>query len=152
MNLSPAGRGTARSRDYVTQAMSRFSVVLSTLLLAPVVFGISPVSAAPRTSFARIDLQAATESPDPDANPSPAVKARYAGVVEGIVAAVDYRVGMISIQMPGRRMDVTVLPSTTIQSSTNTFHTIADIVKGQRIQVVMSQRGNNFIAEIIHLR
>ena len=55
--------------------------------------------------------------------------------------------------MPGRRMDVTVLPSTTIQSSTNNaFHSIADIVKGQRIQVVMSQRGNNFIAEIIHLR
>jgi len=45
-----------------------------------------------------------------------------------------------------------VLPSTTIQSSTNTFHTIADIVKGQRVQVFMSQRGNSYVAEIIHLR
>jgi hypothetical protein len=58
----------------------------------------------------------------------------------------------MSVQMPNRRIDVVVLPSTTIQGSTNTFHTIADIVKGQRVQVVMSQRGSSFVAEIIHLR
>jgi hypothetical protein len=132
--------------------MSRFSVALPTLLIASVSFGVSLASAAPRAQFARVQLQTTTKTPDPDESQSPGVKSRNAGVIEGVVFAVDYRAGMISVQMPTRRLDVVVLPSTTIQSSTNAFHTIADIVKGQRVQVFMSQRGNSYIAEIIHLR
>jgi hypothetical protein len=132
--------------------MSRFSIALPTLLIASVSFGVSVASASPRPAGVRTEVQATTATPAPEENATPGPKAHYAGVIDGVVSAVDYRSGMMSVQMLSRRIDVLVLPSTTIQSSTNTFHTIADIVKGQRVQVVMSQRGNSFVAEIIHLR
>jgi hypothetical protein len=132
--------------------MSRFSVAFPTLLLASVAFDVAVASAAPSASLVRASFQVATDAPDADESSKPEAKPRNAGVVEGVVAAVDYRGGTISVQLPSRRIDVVVLPSTNIQGSTNSFHTIADIVKGQRIQVFMSQRGNSFIAEIIHLR
>jgi|SRR5271165_6070622 len=132
--------------------MSRFPIALTTLLLASASFDLSVASAAPRGVQSRSYLQATKTTPDPDAADNPAVRAHYAGVIEGIVAAVDYRLGTISVQMPSRRLDVIVLPSTTIQGTSNAFHTIADIAKGQRVEVFMSQRGNSFIAEIIHLR
>ena len=49
-------------------------------------------------------------------------------------------------------MDVVVLPSTSIQASENGFHTIADIVRGERVHVFLSQRGDHFFAEIINLK
>jgi hypothetical protein len=132
--------------------MSRFSIALPPLLIAAVSFGVSIASASPRPESVRAELAATTATPASEENATPGVRARYAGVIDGVVAAVDYRSGTMSVQMPNHRIDIVVLPSTTIQSSTNTFHTIADIVKGQRVQVFMSQRGNSYVAEIIHLR
>jgi hypothetical protein len=132
--------------------MSRFSIALPTLLIASASFGVSVASASPRPEGARAELQATTATAAADENAAPQVKARYAGIIDGVVSGVDYRSGTMSVQMPNRRIDIVVLPSTTIQSTTNAFHTIADIVKGQRVQVFMSQRGNSYVAEIIHLR
>jgi hypothetical protein len=82
-----------------------------------------------------------------------ALQARNGGVIEGEVVAVDHRAGTLSIQTANRgRIDVIVLPSTNIQDSKNKFHTIADIDRGERVDVFVSQRGPLFIAQIIHLR
>jgi hypothetical protein len=145
------GNGSFEELRYA-KAMSRFSIALPTLLIASVSFGVSVASASPRSDGARTELQATTATTAADENTTPQVKARYAGIIDGVVSAVDYRSGTMSVQMPNRRIDIVVLPSTTIQSTTNAFHTIADIVKGQRVQVFMSQRGNSYVAEIIHLR
>ena len=70
-----------------------------------------------------------------------------------LLVAVDHRAGTLSIQTPNRgRIDVIVLPSTNIQDAKNKFHTIADIDRGDRVEVFVSQRGPLFIAQIIHLR
>jgi hypothetical protein len=81
----------------------------------------------------------------------PLARAKNAGTIEGEVVAVDYRAGTIVVQSGGRRVDVVVLPSTNIQGHDN-FHTIADIAKGSRVTVILSERAGTFIAQIIRLR
>jgi hypothetical protein len=100
-------------------------------------------------------LAAPPVSPSPAANPSgdepTTVRAKNAGTIDGEVVAVDYRAGTIGVQSGGRRVDVVVLPSTNIQGHDN-FHTIADIAKGSHVEVILSRRGDTFIAQIIRLR
>lgn len=79
--------------------------------------------------------------------------AKNAGIVEGEVVSVDYQRGLIGLQSPKRgRVDVFVLPSTNIQGRGDSFHTIADIGRGSRLRIFLSQRAGRFIAQIIHLR
>lgn len=80
-----------------------------------------------------------------------AEEAKNAGTIEGSVLAIDYRAGTMSVQSGARKVDIVVLPSTNIQGPGNAFHTIADIQKGGRVRVLMSQRGNTFTAQLIHL-
>lgn len=80
-------------------------------------------------------------------------RAKNAGVVEGEVVSVDYQRGTINLLTPSRgRVDVTVLPSTNIQGRGDSFHTIADISRGSRLRVFLSQRAGQFFAQFIHLR
>ena len=79
--------------------------------------------------------------------------AKNAGVVEGEVVSVDYQRGMIGLMSTTRgHVDVTVLPSTNIQGHGDSFHTIADISRGSRLRIFLSQRAGQFFAQIIHLR
>ncbi|MBV9648059.1 MAG: hypothetical protein JO043_11390 [Candidatus Eremiobacteraeota bacterium] len=79
--------------------------------------------------------------------------AKNAGIVEGQVLSVDYQRGTIALLTPDRgKVDVMVLPSTNIQGRGDGFHTIADIARGSRLRVFLSQRAGHFFAQIIHLR
>ncbi|MGP6157271.1 MAG: hypothetical protein ACLPYS_07150 [Vulcanimicrobiaceae bacterium] len=119
-------------------------------------------SAAIAPSAARADendhspwpaLRAAAGSEEGTRAGTSALQARNGGVLDGQVVAIDRRAGTLSIQTQNRgRVDVIVLPSTNIQDSKNKFHTIADIDRGDRVDVFVSQRGSLFIAQIIHLR
>jgi hypothetical protein len=76
-----------------------------------------------------------------------------AGVAEGHVVSVDYQRGVIGLMTSDRgRVDVMVLPSTNIQGRGDGFHTIADIARGSRLRVFLSQRAGQLFAQIIHLR
>jgi hypothetical protein len=117
-------------------------------LLGPLSF------AAPATA---VELQVvAPLANDDDTDKAAAGKpehARNAGIVEGEVVSVDYQRGMIGLQTPKRgRVDVVVLPSTNIQGRGDSFHTIADIARGSRLRIFLSERAGRFIAQIIHLR
>jgi hypothetical protein len=132
-------------------------------------FGLPIVALAITTAFASI-VPARAGADENDHSPWPAlraavgsenglkpgmnaVQARNGGVIDGEVVAVDRRAGTLSIQTPNRgRIDVIVLPSTNIQDTKNKFHTIADIDRGDRVDVFVSQRGSLFIAQIIRLR
>jgi len=93
-----------------------------------------------------------------DATPSPLddqapARPHNAGIVEGQVVSVDYQKGMIDLQTPRRgRVDVMVLPSTNIQGHGDSFHTIADISRGSRLRIFLSEQAGRLIAQIIHLR
>jgi hypothetical protein len=77
---------------------------------------------------------------------------RNAGSIRGHVINVDYRSGMMTVQnRKGRILDILVLPSTNI-SGRSGFQTIADISRGAQVHVIMSRRGDHFIAQIINLR
>jgi hypothetical protein len=119
--------------------------LLATLLCVASV-GFATARAAIADPAASPSARAATAGSDEGA-----VRAKNAGTIEGEVTAVDYRAGTIAVQSGGRRVEVVVLPSTNIVGHDN-FHTIADIQKGSRVQVILSERAGTFIAQIIKLR
>jgi hypothetical protein len=108
-------------------------------------------------SFAGASLAASAGDPSPAPGDTDAavdrgqVRAKNAGTIEGDVVAVDYRTGTIAVQSGSRRLEIVVLPSTNIVGS-DKFHTIADIQKGSRVVVILSQRGGTYSAQIIRLR
>jgi hypothetical protein len=92
------------------------------------------------------------QTPSPLEDQAPA-RPHNAGIVEGQVVSVDYQKGMIGLQTPRRgRVDVMVLPSTNIQGRGDSFHTIADISRGSRLRIFLSEQAGRLIAQIIHLR
>jgi molecular chaperone DnaK (HSP70) len=108
-------------------------------------------------SFAGASLAASAADPSPASGDADAavdrgqVRAKNAGTIEGQVVAVDYRTGTIAVQAGSRRLEIVVLPSTNIVGS-DKFHTIADIQKGSRVSVLLSQRAGTYSAQIIRLR
>jgi hypothetical protein len=79
-------------------------------------------------------------------------RARDAGSVTGRVLFVDRVHGRMVLESPRGRYDIVVLPSTTIAQRGGEFYTIADIRRGQRVQVFLSKRGGIYFAQIIRLR
>jgi len=107
-----------------------------------------PAAAAPRPLAT---LAPYLEDREDYAGPMP-VRQRNGGQIRGHVIGVDYRSGVMTVQgRNGRVLDILVLPSTTI-SGRSGFQTISDISRGAQVHVIMSRRGNNFIAQIITLR
>jgi len=90
-----------------------------------------------------------TASPADDAAP-----AKDAGSIEGHVASIDYDTGRMTVDVSRgrskRTYDVMVVPGTNIQGA-KTFHTIADLKKGEHVQVLMSQHGSTYTAQSIRL-
>ncbi|MGH7728428.1 MAG: hypothetical protein ACREM2_06535 [Vulcanimicrobiaceae bacterium] len=111
---------------------------------------------------ARLPVQADPHHPDhpvppkhlaPVGPPQPVLRdARNAGEIDGRIETVDYRANRIVVEAHGRSYAVNVLPSTTIHSSGGGFHTIADLTRGGRIHVFLSERDGVYSAQIIDLR
>ena len=84
---------------------------------------------------------------------APAVdRARDGGVISGRILDVDYQRGLMSLRSGRSTVDVYVLPTTNIQSKTSSYHTIADLKKGQDVQVFTSILGSRTNAQIIRLK
>ncbi|HTJ27047.1 MAG TPA: hypothetical protein VMA36_12890 [Candidatus Limnocylindria bacterium] len=89
--------------------------------------------------------------------PSPAAAAsegdvREGGVIEGRVASIDYQRGTLSVDTSRQgRMDVSVMPSTTVQSSDPGYHTLSDVSRGSKVQIFISRSAGRLIAQIIRL-
>gem|GEM_PF-1886394 len=87
-----------------------------------------------------------------DAPPQSAPKAT-AGVLSGQVTSVDYQRGILAVSSGGRTVDVTVLPSTSIQGKGSGYHSIAEIVRGAHVEIFTSVGADGKItAQIIRLR
>jgi hypothetical protein len=80
-------------------------------------------------------------------------RSRNAGTIEGVVTAVDYRKGIITLQSPGRgKLDILVLPSTTFEGRGSDFHAFSDVERGAKIEVLASRRADFFIAQVVRLK
>jgi hypothetical protein len=124
--------------------MPRPSYVVPTLVL---LITFSALSNLGVFSFA----SAATPAPDTE---DAAIQARNAGSIDGRVTSIDYKTGEMLVEVgqggAKKTYDVMVVPGTNIQGNGD-FHTIADLKKGARIQVLMSQHGTTYTAQIIRL-
>ncbi len=83
-----------------------------------------------------------------------AVRSRNAGTIEGVVTGVDYRRGIITLQSPGRgKLEFVVLPSTTFEGRNNSdFQAFSDVVRGEKVEILASQRADFLIAQVVRLK
>ncbi len=114
--------------------MRRLALVVSVLLLA------SPA----------ICLAGSKASPAPTASADGG--ARDGGVIEGRVTTVDYQRRTLSVDTGAQgKVDVSVMPSTSVQSGDPGYHTLTDVAKGSRVQIFISKSAGKAVAQIIRL-
>lgn len=94
---------------------------------------------------------AAQTGKGPDAPPQSAPKAT-GGVISGQVMSVDHQRGLLGVMSSGHKVDVTVLPSTSIQGKGSGYHSIAEIARGAQVEIFTSVNAGKITAQIIRLR
>ncbi|MBV9270581.1 MAG: hypothetical protein JO165_05770 [Candidatus Eremiobacteraeota bacterium] len=78
-------------------------------------------------------------------------RAQSRGVISGEIIGVDYSTGALLLQSGGRRFEVTVLPSTNIFQGRRGYATLADLSRGRRVDVYVSESGGRLFAQIIRI-
>lgn len=106
-----------------------------------------------RPGIAVLLLAAATQTPKPlpSVMPSPA-SAHDGGIVHGRILSIDYFARRMEVRARRNRLvDVYILPSTSIQGKASGYHSIADLKKGETVDVLTSVEGHRTNAEIIKI-
>lgn len=119
-------------------AMPRFVpfVIATGLVLAPM--GALAKSPSPTPSVAA--------APVADDHP------RDGGVIEGRVTNVDYNRGVISVDSTTQgKVDVSTMPTTSVQGSDPGYHTLTDVSRGSKVQIFISKTAGKLVAQIIRL-
>ncbi len=123
--------------------MAPFFRVLAAFVLSGIVtFGFFPRAAS----------AGSTADDESAKSAAAAAPGKSGGTIDGVVTSIDYRSSTMSVAAGSRKVDVLILPSTNIEGPNNGFRTIADIAKGSRVRVLLSQRAGLFTAQIITLR
>jgi hypothetical protein len=93
-------------------------------------------------------IAAASPSPKPSNSPG----AHDGGVLHGQIVSIDYFERRMEVRARRNRLvDVHILPSTSIQGKADGYHSIADLKKGETVDVLTSVEGRRTNAEIIKL-
>jgi len=94
-------------------------------------------------------------TPAPSASPTAAAQSSTphdGGVIEGKVTSVDYQRGVVTVESTTQgRVDVTTMPTTSVQSSDPGYHTLTDVSKGSKVQIFISKTAGKLVAQIIRL-
>jgi hypothetical protein len=79
---------------------------------------------------------------------------RNGGTIDGRVTTVDYQGGILGIDAGshGGRINVSIMPSTSIQGRDAAYHTITDLKPGERVQILSSIADGKYVAQIIRIR
>jgi hypothetical protein len=94
---------------------------------------------------------AAAPSPVPSAAPSGAV--HDGGEFTGRVTSVDYQRNTLGVDAGARgRIDVAVMPSTSIQGKGAGYHAFTDLKAGQLVKIFSSVADGKYVAQIIQIR
>jgi ribosomal protein S1 len=100
---------------------------------------------------------AATAAPAPPPAPSPTAVAEdtethNGGVIFGRVTNVNYQSGIVTVDSKSRgRVDVSTMPTTSVQSEDPGYHTLTDVSKGSKVQIFISRTAGKLVAQIIRL-
>ncbi len=120
----------------------RYPRVMRPLVVAASVLGLFLV---PVTALA-------APAPSPSATATAVAQARDGGVIEGRVTNVDYQRGVVTVDSTTQgRVDVSTMPSTSVQSQDPGYHTLTDVSKGSKVQIFISKTAGKVIAQIIRL-
>ncbi len=114
---------------------------------APVYAASHGVSALPQ--IVGVDRQNQHDNRDEEDTQS---QARARGVITGSVVGVDYAHGVVRLLSGRTILDIVILPGTGIVRPGNQYGTIADLVRGTRVAVYVSQVGGRLMAELIRIR
>jgi hypothetical protein len=97
-----------------------------------------------------LPLAGAAASPEPATAPD---QVHNGGTIEGKVAAIDYGRSVLWINAGARgRINITVMPSTSIQGKDSGYHAFTDLKPGQRVQILSSIADGKYVAQIIRIR
>jgi hypothetical protein len=78
---------------------------------------------------------------------------RDGGVIGGRVASIDFERNVVAVDVPGHgRVNVWVMPSTSIQGRDAGFYTVTDIRRGGTVEIYTSQVDGKYTAQIIKLK
>jgi hypothetical protein len=95
----------------------------------------------------------AAPSPAPSASATAvAQRPTDGGVIEGKVANVDFARGVVTVDSTTQgRVDVSTMPTTSVQSDDPGYHSISDVSKGSKVQIFISKTAGKLVAQIIRL-
>lgn len=127
-----------------TRGFHRYGGVMPRFLavLAVLAYGTAPIAAS------------AAASPAPSAKAAAVADsgAHDAGVIEGRVTNVDYSRGVISVDSKSQgKLDLSVMPTTSVQAADPGYHAITDVSKGSKVRIFASRIAGKLVAQIIHL-
>lgn len=89
----------------------------------------------------------------PTAAPSASDQVHNGGTITGRVVAIDYQRSTLGVAAGARgRIDVNVMPSTSIQGKDSAYHTFTDLKTGEVVQILSSISGGKYVAQIIRIR
>ncbi len=99
---------------------------------------------------------AALAGPAPAPVPSATVAvesgAHNGGVLFGKVTNVDYQSGVVTVDSTTRgKVDVSTMPTTSVQSDDPGYHTLTDVSRGSKVQIFISRTAGKLVAQIIRL-
>jgi len=131
-----------------TADLLRYSCVMPRLPFVPALALLASLGALAAPGRASLTVAVASPAPE-ELDEAPA---RNAGTIVGRVDSIDYKTGVMTVVTQGakRTYDVLVVPGTNILGNRD-FHTIADLKRGARVEILMSQHGATYTAQIIHL-
>jgi hypothetical protein len=94
----------------------------------------------------------ALAAPTPGPASAPAGEVHNGGTIDGRLTTVDYQRSVIGVDAGARgRIDVTVMPSTSIQGNDSAYRSFSDLKPGQRVEIFSSIAGGKFVAQIIRI-
>ncbi|HEY0614619.1 MAG TPA: hypothetical protein VGC96_08255 [Candidatus Elarobacter sp.] len=113
---------------------------------------LAAVSLAGMFCFSSAAIAAPAPTPSPTATAVAQAPARDGGVIEGRVTNVDYSRGVVTVESTTQgRVDVTTMPTTSVQSNDPGYHTLTDVSKGSKVQIFISKTAGKLVAQIIRL-
>ena len=122
----------------------RYHRVMPRLVVAGTILGLLLIPAAA--------LAAPPPSPVASATVAAAAPARDGGVIEGRVSSVDYQRGIVTVDSTTQgRVDVSTMPTTSVQSDDPGYHTLTDVSRGSRVRIFISKVAGKIVAQIIRL-
>jgi hypothetical protein len=97
---------------------------------------------------------AAAPAAGPSASPSAASdQAQNGGTITGKVTTINYQQSRLGVDAPGRgHIEVSVMPSTSIQGKDSEYHAFTDLKTGQHVQILSSIADGKYVAQIIRIR